>query len=314
MKRPCLCYDCFSVLYLFHKFKRRCLKSEGDLRLYLREKPHTDIVDLQEALGYPDKTTETQPTKTGEKHHQSQCFHHHYYYFKLAAGGEDDPLGDHLDWFRCSLCGRSSCTESELREHLHVDHNKNKETVCIVCYAEMPDKESLNEHMAAHTGQRHSSMVEAVKCGEDEREGEKCCLCHSSFKEENQLREHLVTVHNKDKHVCVVCLKEAKSRKGLLDHMRIHKRDKLFVCSFCSRSYVQKNRLYAHVRIVHKGIKNARECPVCGRWFLEPKTFHKHVELHAKPDSEKYTCERCKWVFSTHSALVYHSERHKSKN
>lgn len=48
MERPCLCFECFSTLYLFHKFKRRCLRVEEDLRLYLREKPYLEVVDLCE--------------------------------------------------------------------------------------------------------------------------------------------------------------------------------------------------------------------------------------------------------------------------
>lgn len=50
MESPCLCYECFSTLHLFHKFKRRCLRTEEDLRLYVREKPGVQVVDLFDVL------------------------------------------------------------------------------------------------------------------------------------------------------------------------------------------------------------------------------------------------------------------------
>lgn len=50
VENPCLCYDCFSTLHLFHKFKRCCLRTEEDLRLYVRERPGVKVVDLFDVL------------------------------------------------------------------------------------------------------------------------------------------------------------------------------------------------------------------------------------------------------------------------
>lgn len=61
-----MCFNCFSTLYLFHKFKRRCLRSEEDLRLYIRERPHCATANLKDVLkcGYArDQDVELHPSQ-----------------------------------------------------------------------------------------------------------------------------------------------------------------------------------------------------------------------------------------------------------
>lgn len=66
VEHPCLCYECFSTLYLFHKFKKRCLQTEENLRLHVEERPQVDIVDLNDVLTGSDVVLVEPPVVLGQ--------------------------------------------------------------------------------------------------------------------------------------------------------------------------------------------------------------------------------------------------------
>lgn len=57
VNNPCLCFECVSTLYSFHNFKKQCLQTEENLRLFVREHPKVKKVDIVAVQIYHEGTT-----------------------------------------------------------------------------------------------------------------------------------------------------------------------------------------------------------------------------------------------------------------
>lgn len=61
MADACLCFKCFSLLYLFQEFKKTCLKTESKIRDYIKQRSaETNFVSLQDIF-VEEKDTEATP-------------------------------------------------------------------------------------------------------------------------------------------------------------------------------------------------------------------------------------------------------------
>lgn len=163
--------------------------------------------------------------------------------------------------------------------------------------------------MDSHTNEKGAAVLQ----GDLKRDGaiKKCIICLEKFASESVLREHLFNVHNKNRYTtCMLCLKEMRTKKTLRDHMLVHTGIKRFKCMLCSSSFLKSSRLQSHIQVIHKGVKFGQGCPHCGRRFIEPRYFQKHLDMHKDPEKTKYVCEKCNCVYSTILALRMHLRKH----
>ena len=82
-------------------------------------------------------------------------------------------------------------------------------------------------------------------------QGSKCKICHRSFKDDRQLRQHLVT-HDKEREFkCTIngCKKSYHTLNRLKIHERTHTGEKPFECEICQMKFTEKGGLKTHMNI-----------------------------------------------------------------
>jgi hypothetical protein len=104
---------------------------------------------------------------------------------------------------------------------------------------------------------------------------------------------------------CPHCDKVLKGPNELKHHiLAIHEKLKPHICDKCGKSFVRKGKLNEHIKLVHDGVKN-HACPTCGIAFGCSQTLKNHVDaLHIKVD--QWFCDKCEFSANTHQKFLGH--------
>lgn len=162
-------------------------------------------------------------------------------------------------------------------------------------------------------------------------QAEECNLCNKVFKNRQQLKSHIRTVHGPKKHNCNVCglsfpyprrLKRHQLTQQHLEKLAngddavtsLAKAKEALQCKECNKSFRNRRLLKAHL-IIH-GSKNF-ECDVCGKPFTFQYTLKRHILTHdpnriRQPSSDDahadgpYYCDICRKAFTRRRSLSWH--------
>jgi PR domain zinc finger protein 5 len=111
--------------------------------------------------------------------------------------------------YKCSLCPKIFMTNSNLRSHERVFHEKGHKFICDNCNYETYSKHLLKHHMICHSDEKNY----------------KCLVCGKSYARRYTLTEHM-KIHNNDRrHVCQYCGKAFVQKCSLKGHLKTHHRD-----------------------------------------------------------------------------------------
>ncbi|XP_075989456.1 uncharacterized protein LOC142985271 [Anticarsia gemmatalis] len=105
--------------------------------------------------------------------------------------------------YKCNICDKSFILKSKLTSHIKKVHLMERNHICAECGQGFFIKQSLDEHMIKHNGERIY----------------KCTVCHKAYARKKTLREHM-RIHNNDRRFkCGVCPLAFVQKCSLKSHM-----------------------------------------------------------------------------------------------
>ncbi|XP_045456729.1 zinc finger protein 62-like [Melitaea cinxia] len=105
--------------------------------------------------------------------------------------------------YKCNICDKSFILKSKLTSHIKKVHLMERNHICSECGQGFFIKQSLDEHMVKHNGERVFS----------------CTVCHKAYARKKTLREHM-RIHNNDRRFkCGVCSVAFVQKCSLKSHM-----------------------------------------------------------------------------------------------
>ncbi|KAM3957675.1 uncharacterized protein ACR2FA_008388 [Aphomia sociella] len=105
--------------------------------------------------------------------------------------------------YKCNICDKSFILKSKLTSHIKKVHLMERNHICAECGQGFFIKQSLDEHMVKHNGERVY----------------KCMVCHKAYARKKTLREHM-RIHNNDRRFkCGVCELAFVQKCSLKSHM-----------------------------------------------------------------------------------------------
>ncbi|KAK7604417.1 hypothetical protein V9T40_005603 [Parthenolecanium corni] len=137
----------------------------------------------------------------------------------------------------------------------------------------------------ASSDQNSSASESKWKC----MKPQECKICHKTFSNAGNLRQHVTNVHTPGEPVqCELCSKEFKNKEYLRKHkVIIHKaplRSHLAQCGncpHCGKTYSNQSALKYHVRLMHCDLTNQFSCYLCPMSFAHRDDYKAHMwEIH----------------------------------
>lgn len=105
--------------------------------------------------------------------------------------------------YKCNICDKSFILKSKLTSHIKKVHLMERNHICSECGQGFFIKQSLDEHMIKHNGERVF----------------KCTVCSKAYARKKTLREHM-RIHNNDRRFkCGVCALAFVQKCSLKSHM-----------------------------------------------------------------------------------------------
>jgi uncharacterized C2H2 Zn-finger protein len=174
--------------------------------------------------------------------------------------------------YQCKLCPIAVTSESILKEHIKVVHDKIRDYECDVCHAKFGQKHNMIEHKR--------NVHEKIK-------DFKCKECGAMFGRVRGLREHIMLMHDKLKRFeCGICGDRFGKSQYLKDHTKIiHDKIKDQKCEECGMLFHTKSNLTNHVNSVHRKIRH--ECDQCEASFSQRCSLSEHKKKKHKIEPKK---------------------------
>ena len=148
-----------------------------------------------------------------------------------------------------------------------------------------------------------------------------CEKCEQSFTLEQQLKSHVMTVHNeKNPHksgnnrnhsggklrICDQCGKGFKKSIDMIRHIRTHSGERPFKCDQCEKGFAKRSDLIRHIR-THSG-ERPFQCDQCEKAFTVKCVLTKHLRTHS--GEKPFQCVQCDKTFTQKWALTKHLRIH----
>ncbi|XP_017052661.1 zinc finger protein 91 [Drosophila ficusphila] len=204
--------------------------------------------------------------------------------------------------FTCTRCGYKFMWESNLLQHMQLQHEKSED-------------HELDESKEA-SGDEPKAESQVFQCG----------LCPKKYNRKDRLTAHAKKFHGPDgkgpslvkasnrptspkepkRFLCAFCGKAVSSSSNLIIHMRRHTGEKPFKCEYCTMAFPRSSDLQCHRR-THTG-ERPHVCTVCQKGFARSYKLQQHMRIHS--GERPYKCTYCEKSFTQSNDLTLHIRRH----
>ncbi|KAK7090366.1 hypothetical protein V1264_010174 [Littorina saxatilis] len=123
---------------------------------------------------------------------------------------------------------------------------------------------------------------EEENSGDSRSKSYKCSQCRYKTDRKNNLKRHVVTMHQKSTRVLECCGTLFNSKASLRDHVTLFHRGG-YRCQLCARNFCRKALLRRHLT-VHSGQKDF-SCDLCGYATSHKSNLERHQRVHARKSS-----------------------------
>ena len=224
-----------------------------------------------------------------------------------------------LDIFHCPDCEEMFFNIKDLANHQRDVHQmdlpKNTCPICLITF-------KTNKKFYGH-------------CSVEHRKARECPECDQRYPSKEQLRRHIIAVHQKSCYTCHICGIKLKSQTRFKIHLIKHEngerpfkcpecekgfytkpdlerhclshKPKRYLCSQCDYSAALYYGLKRHLLTVHSGERNF-PCPDCGVSFKTKSYLKTHQISHS--NIRNYECDFCSKKFKKASQLKIHRRIH----
>lgn len=137
----------------------------------------------------------------------------------------------------------------------------------------------------------------------------RCTLCGESFADDSEIRQHIITVHDKEltSTTCRMCGKHCKDERTLMKHAWDHSKEKNHNCLKCGKTFYNKARLKRHMQS-HRN--KSVTCNVCGESFPDGRSLMNHRHSHTNLSGRQFPCRECGKTFGSRSSQQIHMRIH----
>nr|XP_046236059.1 zinc finger protein 25-like isoform X2 [Scatophagus argus] len=207
----------------------------------------------------------------------------------------------------CGVCGELSGSVEALKDHLQSQH---RTADCHICGETFLCVLSLDEHVAAHSGEKPYECevcLDAFALKASLENHQKLHQADGVFEAKEQFKARVRTRTNNKTHLCGVCGKSLSDYRSLSRHKMTHSGERPHSCQVCGRRFKLPGTLRQHEKI-HTYRERSYLCDVCCKMFLTSKQLQIHMRTHT--NEKPFHCGECGKGFTTKGPLTIHMRVH----
>lgn len=203
----------------------------------------------------------------------------------------------------CSECGQIFSNETNLWDHLQIEHRGLKPFSCPKCEKVFQMRSQVRIHMKVH--QAKSSFD--------------CAVCHESFPNRSTLKSHQAVHSDVKMFQCEHCGRCFTRKYLLTAHVRSHidKKPRVYTCRVCGEDgFESLPKLLVHRRSMHQDVmlplgskkEKLHKCEQCNKSFVGRVALKQHALSHT--GELPHVCEFCNKGFTQKRSLLLHRRTH----
>uniref|UniRef100_A0A182Y5B8 Uncharacterized protein n=1 Tax=Anopheles stephensi TaxID=30069 RepID=A0A182Y5B8_ANOST len=307
----CVCQECADFIVTCNNFRKKCLKSDAQLRSALsQDKDEDELLRVEEyECLEADSDQQTQIN----------------IYFEETIMPEEADCSEEIEPNVQELT--TIPTENDTTEE-PIEDESAYNLYEVTGEEEIVEKVISEEIVQSEFGESYEVVYESTEYLEqpqqsaDEAEEPppvvRCCGCPTlQIDTMEDLKQHSLDVHKQASTVssvrpyeCDICFRRFTKSDLLLRHKAtIYERSKRYDCKQCEASFRSRTALHSHNKSKHV-CKRTYVCDVCQKGFFTSSTLLSHRQVHGE---KKFQCDKCPKMFIRHSDLVIHQTTHSSE-
>ncbi|KAL7040968.1 hypothetical protein ACKWTF_000560 [Chironomus riparius] len=196
----------------------------------------------------------------------------------------------------CS-CGKYLATWDSLMAHKRKHSDEPAEFFCETCHASFQTKTGLSIHIKfKHNKKPRTEFI--------------CNICNEQFKDIVMLKNHRRT-HVDLQLECQYCTKKLSNKYSLKNHIStVHERQKTILCHLCTKGFSTKSNLRSHL-VSHT--TELVECNICNQVFKNKISLQSHKKIHKPKEQLNFACTQCDKRFHNRNHLERHTISHSNE-